>query len=87
MGELGGVDVRPSRTFVWLGRRRAGHESIVTSGRAPRIPRDPSPERSVHVGGVEITYAGSPAVTLPLSAFQAARDFIRRRADRRRTGS
>ena len=87
LGELGGVDVRPSRTFVWLGRRRPGHEAIVASGEAPRVPREPRPERIVRLGQVEITYAGNPGVTLPLSAYQAVRGLLRRRAEDRRRSS
>ncbi len=81
LGDVGGVDVRPSRTFVWLGRREPGHEAIVSLGTAPRVPREPRPEHTVHLGQVEITYAGNPAVTLPLSAYQTVRGLLRRRAE------
>jgi len=83
VGELFGVDVRPSRTFVWLGRRRAGSEAIVALGDPPAVPRRPLEERTVHAGATEITYAGNPAVTVPLSAYRAAREVLRRRAARR----
>jgi hypothetical protein len=81
LGDVGGVDVRPSRTFVWLGRREPGHEAIVSTGQAPRVPREPSAERSLHLGQVEITYAGNPAVTLPLSAYQVVRGLLKRRSE------
>jgi hypothetical protein len=83
VGDLFGVDVRPSRTFVWLGRRRAGQEAIVSLGGPPSVPRRALEERTKQVGATEITYAGSPAVTVPLTAYRAAREVLRRRAARR----
>lgn len=83
VGDLFGVDVRPSRTFVWLGRRRAGQEAIVSLGGPPSVPRRALEERTKQVGATQITYAGSPAVTVPLSAYRAAREVLRRRAARR----
>lgn len=83
VGELFGVDVRPSRTFVWLGRRRAGSEAIVSLGEPPAVPRRSLEEHTKQVGATEITYAGNPAVTVPLSAYRAARQALRRRAARR----
>ncbi len=84
VGDLFGVDVRPSRTFVWLGRRSAGHEAIVSLGGPPSVPRRPLEEHSAQLGPAEISYAGNPALTVPLSAYRAAREALRRRAARRR---
>ncbi len=84
VGTLFGLDVRPSRTFVWLGRRRAGEETIVSLGGPPSVPRRPLEEHVKHVGAAEISYAGHPAVTVPLSAYRAARQaWLARRARRR----
>jgi len=84
VGDLFGVDVRPSRTFVWLGRRRTGQEAIVSLGGPPSIPRRPLEEHSAQLGPAEITFAGNPAVTVPLSAYRAVREALRRRDARRR---
>lgn len=85
VGTLFGVDVRPSRAFVWLGRRRAGEEAIVSLGSPPSLPRHPLEEHTRKVGATEITYAGNPAVTVPLSAYRAAREALRERRARRDT--
>lgn len=84
VGDLFGVDVRPSRAFVWAGRRRAGAETIVSLGSPPELPHRPLEERSLRLGAAEITYAGNPALTLPLSIYRAARQALRARAARGR---
>jgi hypothetical protein len=86
VGTLFGVDVRPSRAFVWLGRRRAGEEAIVSLGTPPSMPRHRLEERTRQVGSTEITYAGNPAVTVPMSAYRAAREALRARRERRERG-
>ena len=83
VGTLFGLDVRPSRTFVWLGDRRAGEETIVSLGGPPSVPRRALEEHTAHVGATEITYAGNPVVTVPLSAYRAARQAWRARRARR----
>jgi hypothetical protein len=75
--------VRPSRTFAWIGRRRPGNEIIVSLGAPPSVPRRPLEEHTTQVGVTEITYAGNPAVTVPLTAYRAAREALRRRAARK----
>ncbi len=82
VGTLFGLDVRPSRTFIWLGDRRAGEETIVSFGGPPSVPRRALEEHTTHVGAAEITYAGNPAVTVPLSAYRAARQAWRARRAR-----
>jgi len=83
VGDYFGLDVRPSRTFAWLGRRRPGSEIIVSLGAPPSVPRHPLEEHTKQVGVTEITYAGSPAVTVPLTAYRAAREALRARRARR----
>ncbi len=82
VGSLFGLDVRPSRAFVWLGRRRSGDEAIVPLGGPPALPRRPLEEKSRQVRGAQITYAGNPAVTIPLTAYRAAREALRARRAR-----
>jgi hypothetical protein len=83
VGDYFGLDVRPSRTFAWLGRRRPGSEVIVSLGAPPSVPRRPLEEHTKQVGATEITYSGNPAVTVPLSAYHAARQALRARRARR----
>jgi len=83
VGDLFGLDVRPSRTFVWLGRRRAGREAIGSLGGPPSVPRRQLEARTKQVGATQITYAGNPAITLPLSVYRAARQAFHARAARR----
>lgn len=84
VGTLFGLDVRPSRAFVWLGRRRAGGEAILPLGGPPRLPRRPLEEKTRQVGPAEISYAGNPAVTVPLTAYRAVHEALRARRARRR---
>jgi hypothetical protein len=67
-----GFDLRPSRLFVWAGPEREGHERIVSLGKPPARMQAPRRRRFVKVGRAEISYLGSPAVTLPLSAWRYA---------------
>lgn len=83
VGDYFGLDVRPSRTFAWLGRRRPGSEVIVSLGAPPSVPRRPLEERTKQLGATEITYSGNPAVTVPLSAYRAVRQALRARRQRR----
>jgi hypothetical protein len=72
MGRSFGFDLRPSRLFVWAGAAREGHERIVSLGKPPARMQAPRRRRWVKVGPAEISYLGSPAVTLPLSAWRYA---------------
>ena len=68
VGPLVGIDVRPSRLFVWYGSQRAGTERIVSLDRAPRVLRRAHPRRYLHIPGLEVSYLGNPAVTLALAS-------------------
>jgi hypothetical protein len=57
---------------------------MVSLGAPPAVPQRPLEEHTKQVGVTEITYAGSPAVTVPLTAYRAAREALRRRAARKR---
>ena len=81
--------------------RRAAEQDVRLAGTAapgPRGDRHVGPRRpasrasparngSCGSGRVEITYAGNPGVTLPLSAYQAVKGLLRRRAEDRRRSS
>jgi hypothetical protein len=68
VGPLVGIDVRPSRLFVWYGGARGTKERIVSLDRAPRVLRRPRPRRFVQLPGLEVSYLGNPAVTLLLAS-------------------
>ena len=68
VGPLVGIDVRPSRLFVWYGSERTGAERIVSLDRAPRVLRRARPRRYVQLRGLEVSYLGNPAVTLALAS-------------------
>ena len=68
VGPLAGVDVRPSRIFVWYGSERTDTERIVSLDRAPRVLRRPHSRRYLQLPGVRVSYLGNPAVTLALAS-------------------
>lgn len=73
LGRLGGVEVRPTRFFVWSGEERAEGGRVLSLGRAPRnllIPRRP---RQVQAGSVRIRSLGNPLMTIALAGVHAAR--------------
>ena len=72
VGRSFGFDLRPSRLFVWAGAEREGHQRIVSLGKPPARMQAPRRRRWLKVGPAEISYLGSPAVTLPLSAWRYA---------------
>ena len=67
-GPLVGVDLRPSRLFMWAGTERAGTQRIVSLDRAPRVLRRAHQRRYLQLPGVEVSYLGNPAVTLALAS-------------------
>jgi hypothetical protein len=79
VGDLFGLDVRPSRSFVWLGRRSEGEELVLSLDRPPRVLREPQPVRTKQIGVAEVSYVGNPAFTVPVSLFNTARHLWKRR--------
>jgi hypothetical protein len=72
-GSLFGVDLRPSRLFLWAGEERRGQERVVSLDRPPRVLRGQPRRRFLRLGPTEISYLGNPAVTLGLSAYNYGR--------------
>ena len=68
VGPLVGIDVRPSRLFVWYGSERSHTERIVSLDKAPRVLRRARPRRYLQLPGLEVSYLGNPAVTLALAS-------------------
>ena len=79
VGGLFGVDVRPSRSFVWLGRRNEGDELVLSLDRPPHVLPGPTPMRTTHIAGAEVTYVGNPVVTVPAAAINTVRHLWRQR--------
>jgi hypothetical protein len=72
-GSLFGIDLRPSRLFLWLGDDRRGQERVVSLDRPPKVLRGQPRRRFLKLGAAEISYLGNPAVTLGLSAYNYGR--------------
>jgi hypothetical protein len=75
-GPLFGVDLRPSRLFLWLGDERRGQERVVSLDRPPKVLRGQPRRRFLKLGAAEISYLGNPVVTLTLSAYNYGRRVI-----------
>jgi hypothetical protein len=77
LGGLGGIEVRPTRVFLWNGRERTGNERLLALGSAPQSLDLPRRERAVEAGGVRVRTLGNPLVTLALVGVHAARAALR----------
>ena len=75
-GSLFGIDLRPSRLFVWLGGERHGQERVVSLDRPPKVLRGQPRRHILKLGAAEISYLGNPAVTLGLSAYNYGRHVV-----------
>ena len=79
VGRLGGIDVRPTRLFLWGGAEREGRERIVSLGTAPRSLLIPRREREVQAGSVRVRSLGNPLMTVALASVHVARRIARER--------
>ena len=84
LGPLGGIDLRPTRVFVWVGGEREGRQRILPLGSAPRNLRIPRRERELQAGAVQIRSLGNPLMTIALAGVQAARQIVAERDEERR---
>ena len=73
VGGLGGVELRPTRIFLWGGEERAGHERIVSLGSPPRSLVIPRRERRLEAGAVRVRTLGNPLLTIALAGVHAVR--------------
>jgi|GEM_PF-1711409 len=73
VGRWGGVELRPTRVFVWLGARDLGHERVVPTGMQPRLLRSARRRRHLRIGTWHVAFLGNPAVTLGLLGLNVAR--------------
>jgi hypothetical protein len=84
LGALGGLDLRPTRVFLWAGAEREGRERIVPLGSPPRSLRIPRRERELQAGGVQVRSLGNPLMTIALAGVHVARLLAAEREERRR---
>ena len=73
LGGLGGVELRPTRIFLWTGGERTGRERIISLGTEPRSLMLPRRERELHAGAVRVRSLGNPLMTIALAGVHAVR--------------
>ncbi len=73
LGPLGGVDLRPTRCFVWTGTEREGRERLLSLGTAPRGLKIPRRPRELQAGPLQVRSLGNPIVTVALAGVHVAR--------------
>ena len=73
VGGLGGLEVRPTRVFLWGGAERGPSQRVLPLGSAPRSLEIPRRPREVRAGAVEVRTLGNPLMTLALAGVHAAR--------------
>lgn len=75
LGALGGVEVRPTRVFVWSGGER-DRERLVSLADRPVGLEYERRESTVRVGSVEVRSRGNPLMTLALAGAIALKRLV-----------
>lgn len=78
-----GVELRPTRVFMWLGSRSQGHERVLPTGLEPRLLRSAHRRRHLTIGTCHIAFLGNPALTLGLLGLNVARRAVSNARDDR----
>jgi hypothetical protein len=73
LGGLGGLELRPTRIFVWTGDARPGRERVISLGTQPRSLMLPRRERELRAGSVRVRSLGNPLMTIALAGVHAVR--------------
>jgi hypothetical protein len=73
LGSLGGVEVRPTRMFLWKGDDREATQRLVPLADRPVGLDHPRRESTVRVGPVEVRSRGNALMTLALAGAIAFR--------------
>jgi hypothetical protein len=73
LGAVGGLELRPTRIFVWTGADRAGRERVISMGTAPRSLMIPRRERELRAGALRVRSLGSPLMTIAPASVHAVR--------------
>ena len=80
----GGLELRPTRLFVWISAREAGHEWLLPLGSEPRLLRRPRRRRHLTLARrVELSYLGNPVLTLTQFSYLVARRVLATRREGR----
>lgn len=67
LGSLGGVEVRPTRLFVWKGSEREVAERVVPLADRPVGLSHARQESTIRAGAVELRSRGNPLMTLAIA--------------------
>jgi hypothetical protein len=73
LGGLGGLELRPTRIFVWTGGQRTGQERVISLGIQPRSLMIPRRERELRAGTLRVRSLGNPLMTIALAGVHAVR--------------
>jgi hypothetical protein len=73
LGSLGGVEVRPTRMFLWKGDDRDATQRLVALADRPVGLDHARRESTVRVGPVEVRSRGNPLMTLAMAGAIAFR--------------
>ena len=73
LGALGGVEVRPTRVFLWKGGDRCESERLVSLADRPVGLEYERQESTIRVGQLELRTRGNPLMTLAMAGAIALR--------------
>ncbi len=76
LGALGGVELRPTRLFLWRGGARDASERLVSLGARPVGLGYERRESTIRVGAVELRSRGNPLLTLAMAGTIALRRLV-----------
>jgi hypothetical protein len=71
LGALGGLELRPTRLFLWRGPERSEAERIVAFGERPSGLDYERTETTTRAGNVELRTLGNPLMTIALAGVVA----------------
>jgi hypothetical protein len=67
LGSLGGIELRPTRLFLWKGGEREGAERVVPLADRPVGLEHERTESTVRVGSLQVRSRGNPLMTIALA--------------------
>ena len=76
LGGLGGIEIRPTRVFLWKGEEREGAERVVPLAERPVGLEHERVETTTRAGSVEVRSVGNPVMTIALAGAIALRRWL-----------
>jgi hypothetical protein len=76
LGALGGLEVRPTRVFLWSGAERTENERLVSLAEEPVGLDYGRRESTLNVGPVAVRSRGNPLMTVALAGAIAFRRWV-----------